>query len=80
MKEYFNDTYKFESTAKLLDIIESNGEFSLVMDSTIFHPQGGGQPKDEGFITSLDSSVKFKVSDLKAKDDAVLHLGKYESG
>ena len=49
------------------------------MDKTIFHPQGGGQPKDEGLITSSDSSIKFKVSDLKAKDDAILHIGKYES-
>ena len=80
IKDYFNDTYKFESTAKLLDIIENNGEFSLVTDLTIFHPQGGGQPKDEGFITSADNTVKFKVTDLKGKDDAILHIGKYESG
>ena len=37
-KEYFEDTYKFESTASLLDIVDFNGETSLVFDRTIFHP------------------------------------------
>lgn len=50
----------------------------LVLDSTIFHPQGGGQPADEGFITSVDGSVKFIVKSLQPKDDAVLHVGSFE--
>ena len=38
----------------MIDIIEGPDSVPLVMDKTIFHPQGGGQPKDKGFITSLD--------------------------
>jgi len=46
-KEYFEDTYKFESTAKIIHI---NEDGHIVLDKTILHPQGGGQPHDKGSI------------------------------
>ena len=41
-KDYFDDTYKFEQKVKLIDVIEGPEGTSLVVDRTIFHPQGGG--------------------------------------
>ena len=74
-REYFDDTYKFTSTSKLLSHESHNPEksipnitsslFQLTFEKTIFHPQGGGQPADFGEIASADSSIKFKVIDLK---------------
>ena len=52
---------------------EKDGEWSVILDKTIFHPQGGGQPADEGEIRS-DNAV-FKITGLKAKDDCILHSG-----
>lgn len=69
----FESTGKVEATWK-----NEQGETVLVLDSTIFHPQGGGQPADEGFITSSDGSVKFLLKSLQAKDDAILHVGSFE--
>jgi len=44
----------------------------LILDSTIFHPQGGGQPADTGVITiAADSSFKFIVQDVRSKDGIV---------
>jgi Ser-tRNA(Ala) deacylase AlaX len=31
---------------------EKGDQHVLVLDRTILHPQGGGQPSDEGFISS----------------------------
>jgi Ser-tRNA(Ala) deacylase AlaX len=80
-REYYNDTYKYEFEGTILDIQEPNGEegaqYKIIFDKTIFHPQGGGQPKDRGFLVSEDGSIKFEVTDLKNQDDAILHVGNY---
>ncbi|KAK4199841.1 Threonyl/alanyl tRNA synthetase [Triangularia verruculosa] len=53
--------------------------YVLTFPSTIFHPQGGGQPSDEGHI-SLTSSPSTTFSVISARHSAtnpsqVLHLG-----
>ena len=65
---YYEDTYNFKGDAQILDVSEgrSSGEFTVTLDKTIFHPQGGGQPSDKGTI-SFENSV-FTVTDLKHQD------------
>lgn len=47
---YFEDTYKFEDTAVIkANGKDENGDF-LILNQTIFYPQGGGQPSDRGTI------------------------------
>ena len=84
-REYYDDTYKSESTAKVLAAFEPSTEEdkglqTVVLDKTILHPQGGGQPGDIGYIEAADGSAKFEVADYRVKDDAILHLGRYLSG
>ena len=55
---------------------EKENEFAVVLDKTIFHPQGGGQPADEGTIKAEETV--FLVNALQAKDDAILHIGSFE--
>ncbi|MCV5185672.1 hypothetical protein OFB79_26000, partial [Escherichia coli] len=50
-----------EETNKLLFKKGTDNDFAIVTDQTIFHPQGGGQPSDEGVMTMGDVSV-FRVS------------------
>lgn len=50
-----------------------DGRHALILDRTVFHPQGGGQPADTGFITLADSDFKFVVEDVRSKDGVVSH-------
>lgn len=47
---WLEDTYAFEATAKLVSAVMAEGKLKVVVDQTIFHPQGGGQPTDVGRI------------------------------
>lgn len=58
---YLNDTYLFESQAHITHLgTDEKGPYVL-LDSTVFYPQGGGQPSDQGFIrlNSEDIAVHF---------------------
>ena len=43
---YLKETYLFELKTKVAAIKERQ----LLFEDTIFHPQGGGQPKDKGWV------------------------------
>lgn len=45
------------------------------LDRTVAYPAGGGQPSDTGRI--VGGEVTFTVTDVKAVDGAVLHLGNF---
>ncbi|KAJ4825988.1 hypothetical protein Tsubulata_033212 [Turnera subulata] len=75
--EYYHDTWKLQSNSTLLSFSKgSDGRIALVLGSTIFHPQGGGQPADTGTITGSD--FKFTVQDVRSKDGIVYHYGVFE--
>ncbi|KAJ6323529.1 hypothetical protein OIU76_010938 [Salix suchowensis] len=80
--DYYHDMWKLQSKATLLSFFKGeDGRNALILDSTIFHPQGGGQPADTGVITSAaDSSFKFIVQDVRSKDGIVYHYGVIEGG
>lgn len=53
----------------------------VITDGTIFHPQGGGQPSDQGTMEA-DSGEKFTVQLVRmaaTKPDQVLHFGRFQS-
>ena len=54
---YLNDSYMRESDALVTSV--KDGKY-VVLDKTIFYPNSGGQPHDEGFMTTKDG-VSFKV-------------------
>lgn len=41
-REYYEDSYRFESSAKIVSLGEKDSKQFIVLDKTIFHPQGGG--------------------------------------
>src|SRR5690242_14432289 len=58
-KEYNLDTYKYESQGKIIAVETDSKDkkVEIILDKTIFHPQGGGQPSDEGTITYSNGNV-----------------------
>lgn len=64
--------------AIIQDVLEEDGKQVVVLDQTIFYPQGGGQPYDQGIITS--NNGKFIVSEVRYIDGIVKHIGNFESG
>ncbi|KAK0628258.1 threonyl/alanyl tRNA synthetase [Bombardia bombarda] len=58
----------------------TDGDYAVVTEQTIFHPQGGGQPSDEGAISSSPSSFQVSAVRMDAVNDGqVLHFGRFNS-
>lgn len=59
-----------------------DGDFAIITDQTIFHPQGGGQPSDVGSMTMQSPQRTFNVLSARMdaiRDGQVLHFGRLES-
>ena len=65
---------KFESIVK--EKIVENGKIKIVLDDTLFYPEGGGQPADKGYINNIE------VVDVQEKNGKIYHtiLGDIEPG
>jgi len=75
---YFENSYLFRSDAVIIEIIESEIFTAVILDKTIFYPQGGGQPADKGTIVSKHST--FLVYDVRIDENGkVMHYGKFET-
>jgi alanyl-tRNA synthetase len=55
-----------------------DSEVIVILDSTPFYGESGGQIGDSGFLEN--SSGRFEVSDTKKQSDVFLHRGKLASG
>ena len=64
------DAYAREMSATVVAI---EGD-ALVLDRTVFYPQGGGQPGDGGALATEDGEVAIAVARYSADRAAVLHL------
>jgi alanyl-tRNA synthetase len=72
---YYEDPYATEATAEISSITPRNGGVVAVeLDRTIFYPEGGGQPTDQGELTTDTGSIK--ISSVRSQNGAILHEGK----
>ncbi|QCJ47017.1 alanine--tRNA ligase [Haloprofundus sp. MHR1] len=68
---YYDDQERTEFEAVVLDVFERDDGYDVVLDQTMFYPEGGGQPADHGHLVSDDGSVE--VSDVQRRDGVILH-------
>lgn len=47
---------------------EPDGRYAIVLDKTLFHPQGGGQPADSGEIAGI------RVESVVQRGESVIHI------
>jgi alanyl-tRNA synthetase len=70
-KLYYEDQERTEFEAVVLDVFERESGYDVVLDQTMFYPEGGGQPADHGTLSSDDVTVE--VEDVQVHDGVVLH-------
>lgn len=75
---YLEDFVLLHSEANVIDITEEDGRTTVILDQTIFYPQGGGQPYDQGVIES--ASATFLVEEVRFANGNVKHMGAFEKG
>jgi len=74
---YLLDTHLFESESVFLEIKENGKGKAVILDETIFYPQGGGQPADQGTIS--DGQAVFNVNDVRIDEEGVVwHYGYFD--
>lgn len=66
---YLEDSYKKLANATVTTV----GTDYLILNKTIFYPQGGGQPSDKGTIVSNTGSLKVKQVEYNAGN--IKHIG-----
>ncbi|MBI2054803.1 MAG: hypothetical protein HYT39_01750 [Candidatus Sungbacteria bacterium] len=75
---YLEDFNKLTAEAIVEDVIQENGRDVLIINETVFYPQGGGQPYDRGTIES--DMGRFLVEEVRFVDGTVRHIGKVKNG
>jgi Ser-tRNA(Ala) deacylase AlaX len=75
---YLEDFTSLINQATVTDILQENGKAIILLDKTIFYPQGGGQPYDKGTIEN--SSGKFLVDEVRFVEGIAKHIGHFEHG
>lgn len=70
---YLEDFTCLKSQAKVLEVIQENDHCIVILDQTIFYPQGGGQPYDTGILQS--PTGEFVVEEVRFVDGVVRHIG-----
>lgn len=68
---YFEDTYKFTDQATLRESNKDENGIFLILDQTIFYPQGGGQPSDQGTINVRGSIIPIRK--IRAVSNEIRH-------
>ena len=83
---YFEPSSEYEDEAivQSVDTLKDSSESDhhvVILDKTICHPQGGGQPFDTGFMYG-ESSKTFQIVDVRMERDSecIRHIGKFTNG
>lgn len=73
---YYEDPYRTESSARILEVVPKGSGALMELDETIFYPEGGGQPTDQGEIAG--DSGRARVELVQLKEGRIWHQGKLD--
>lgn len=75
---YMADMNTITCESQIAEIYKQDDKYIIILDKTVFYPQGGGQPFDMGFIQKENNI--FHVEEVRFQDGHVLHIGRFDSG
>jgi len=64
---YYSDPYTIELQSKVLSVLPQGILTNIILDQTIFYPEGGGQPSDRGTIGAA------KVEYVRFQNGEIIH-------
>ncbi|NJE42985.1 DHHA1 domain-containing protein [Thermococcus sp. GR6] len=73
VKLFYENPYLWEAGATVQKVETDGEKVRILLDRTIFYPEGGGQPSDRGWI--LGEDFKIEVTHVSGKDE-IWHEGK----
>ncbi|MGB9812886.1 MAG: alanyl-tRNA editing protein [Thermovenabulum sp.] len=68
MRLYYYNPYIYEWNAYIVNQIEKDSNYIVELSETAFYPEGGGQPRDFGWIDGIE------VVDLFEENDKIYHV------
>lgn len=71
-KLYYINAYDRKFTGKVLSCEKNKSTYEIILDRTLFYPEGGGQLADIGDIYTSDNN-KIKVIDTQEKNGVIIH-------
>ena len=83
---YLDNGKLFEISAVVVTFVEleesarKHGRFSVETEQSIFHPQGGGQPSDKGYIKSDGSIMDVKFVQVNPVSQRIVHICELQQG
>ena len=66
-KLYYRDAYATKFTARVLDCTEEKEAWTVILNRTLFYPEGGGQPADIGVLGGV------RVLDVHERGEDIVH-------
>ena len=67
-KLYYEDPFQKGFASTVVSCEETKGGYAVVLEETVFYPEGGGQPCDVGTLGSAN------ILDVHEKDGVIVHL------
>ena len=67
-KLFYKDPHQWECDATVLSCQETDGGWAVILDQTVFYPEGGGQACDLGTLGGA------KVMDVQEQAESIVHL------
>lgn len=85
-KIFYEDSHRTSFTAKVLDCQKEAGHYAVVLDRTVFFPEGGGQYADTGYLqhaAEKDGKPEpvgeaVRITDVQESDGVIRHMADQE--